>query len=203
MLRKMLFSAYANILEVQDDYVLVQSCVCSGGMPFVTKARLIYPTTSQVQAVFRPEKGDKVLLIGLQSYSPKMFETESILTENEENDVQHYTILGCVAIPLNIENSEVPLRISDGDFKAGTKDVHGITINEGDDPVVRWSELNTALQGLISKLNNHCHGGVQTGSGVSGPPKAPSETPTPSTEFSLDISNAASEVLAVPKKETT
>lgn len=190
MLRKMLFSAYANILEVQDDYVLVQSCVCSGGMPFVTKARLIYPTTSQVQVVFRPEKGDKVLLIGLQSYSPKMFETEGILTENEENDVQHYTILGCVAVPLNIENSEVPLRISDGDFKIEGTDVHGITINEGDDPVVRWSELKDILQKLWTAYNTHEH----TSEGASPPTKLWLEGQLPT------FTDLASEVLAVPKK---
>lgn len=195
VLHKMLFTAYATVTGISETdplAVLVQGCVCNGGMPFTTKARLVYPTTKFVQMAFKPEVGDKVLVIGLQAYSDKMFESAETLTENDENNVQHYTILGCVAIPLNIESDKVPLRISDGDFKAGTKDVHGITINEGDDPVVRWSELADVLNKLWTAYNKHTH---------------PGEGGDPPTDLWLPDSDGtftelASEVLAVPKAST-
>lgn len=183
VLHKMLFTAYATVIGISETdplAVLVQGCVCNGGMPFTTKARLVYPTTTFVQVSFKPMIGDKVLLIGLQAYSDLMFESPLTLTENEVNNVQHYTILGCVAIPLNIESVKVPIKISN--------DASAITLGRGvvpgEDPVVRWSELNAALQGLVSALNNHMHG--SSGSG------------TPTVPFTLDLTAAASDILKVP-----
>ena len=183
VLHKMLFTAYATVTGISETdplAVLVQGCVCNGGMPFTTKARLVYPTTKFVQMAFKPTIGDKVLLIGLQAYSDLMFESPLTLTENEVNNVQHYTILGCVAIPLNIESVKAPIKISN--------DATSITLGRGavpgEDPVVRWSELNAALQGLVAALNNHMHS--SSGSG------------TPTVPFTLDITAAASDILKVP-----
>ena len=183
VLHKMLFTAYATVTGISETdplAVLVKGCVCNGGMPFTAKARLVYPTTAFVQVSFRPMIGDKVLLIGLQAYSDLMFESPLTLTENEVNNVQHYTILGCVAIPLNIESVKAPIKISN--------DATAITLGRGavpgEDPVVRWSELNTALQGLIAVLNNHMHS--SSGSGA------------PTVPFTLDITAAASDILKVP-----
>lgn len=209
LVRSMLFTAYADILEVREDSVLVQGSVCEELMPFTASVKLIYPTTAQVQTVFRPQKGDKVLVIGLQTYHDDMFTSEVPIINSEDTRVQHYTILGCVAIPLNIENSEVPLRISDGDFKAGTKDVHGITINEGDDPVVRWSELNDILSNLQNIFNNHTHQllGVsiagtasETGSFTGSITGDTTTGRVPGTQWTDTFTDLASEVLAVPKK---
>lgn len=183
VLHKMLFTAYATVTGISETdplAVLVQGCVCNGGMPFTTKARLVYPTTAFVQVSFRPMIGDKVLIVGLQSYSDLMFESPLTLTENEVNNVQHYTVLGCVAIPLNIESVKAPIKISN--------DATSITLGRGavpgEDPVVRWSELNAALQGLVSALNNHMHS--SSGSG------------TPTVPFTLDLTAAASDILKVP-----
>ena len=183
VLHKMLFTAYATVIGISETdplAVLVQGCVCNGGMPFTTKARLVYPTTAFVQVSFRPMIGDKVLIVGLQSYSDLMFESPLTLTENEVNNVQHYTILGCVAIPLNIESVKAPIKISN--------DATSITLGRGavpgEDPVVRWSELNAALQGLVAALNGHKHS--SSGSG------------TPTVSFTLDITAAASDILKVP-----
>ena len=183
VLHKMLFTAYATVTGISETdplAVLVQGCVCNGGMPFTTKARLVYPTTAFVQVSFRPMIGDKVLIVGLQSYSDLMFESPLTLTENEVNNVQHYTILGCVAIPLNIESVKAPIKISN--------DATSITLGRGavpgEDPVVRWSELNAALQGLVAALNGHKHS--SSGSG------------TPTVSFTLDITAAASDILKVP-----
>ena len=215
MLHKMFFSAYATIISVDATdplSVVVRGNVCNGGMPFMTSTKLIYPTTAQVQVAFKPAVGDKVLVVGLQSYSKNMFEASETLTENEENNVQHYTILGCVAIPLNIENSKTPLRVSDGDFKIEGTEVHGITINEGDDPVVRWSELKTVLSNLQNIFNNHTHQllGVsiagtanQTGSFTGSITGDTTTGRVPGMQWTDTFTDLASEVLAVPKKETT
>lgn len=183
MLRKMFFSAYAIIVGISTtdpQSVLVQTSVCGGGTPIRTKAKLVYPTTSFVQVSFKPVIGDKVLIVGLHSYSNLMFESPVTLTENVVNDVQHYTVLGCIAIPLNAENVKAPIKISN-DAKAITL---GRGAVPGEDPVVRWSELNTALQGLIGALNSHEHS--SSGSG------------TPTVPFTLDITAAASDILKVP-----
>lgn len=190
VLHKMLFTAYATVTGISETdplAVLVRGCVCNGGMPFTTKARLVYPTTTFVQVSFKPMIGDKVLLIGLQAYSDLMFESPLTLTESEVNNVQHYTILGCVAIPLNIESVKAPIKISN--------DTTAITLGRGavpgEDPVVRWSELNTALQGLMTVLMAHKHSGGTASGGLTG-------TVTPDTPITIDISTAASDILKVP-----
>ena len=210
IVRSMLFAAYADVIEVQKDGSLtVKGCVSDGLAPFITTVRVLYPTTSQVQVMFKPEKGDKVLVVGLQSYNDDMFTSTSPIRDIDGNDVQHYTILGCVAIPLNIENSEVPLRISDGDFKIEGTDVHGITINEGDDPVVRWSELKEVLTNLQNIFNNHTHQllGVsiagtasETGSFTGSITGDTTTGRVPGTSWTDTFTDLASEVLAVPKK---
>lgn len=199
MIRSMVFAAYADVMEVKGDSVVVQSCVCNGAMSFTTLAKVVYPTTANVQVSFEPSVGDKVLVIGLQSYSDEMFKSDIPLLDNAENAVQHYTILGCVAIPMNIEDSKVPLRVSDGDFKIESANKHGITINEGDDPVVRWSELKAVLQDLWYAYNMHFHDG-----GGHDRPSNPwmfeGEDP-PSPTGAPSFIDLASEHLAVPHKQ--
>jgi hypothetical protein len=189
----MLFAAYANIIEIRDDSVVVQGSICDNLTPFTTTVKLIYPTTKFVQMTFKPEVGDKVLVVGLQSYSDKMFGADKLIRDVPENNVQHYTLLGCVAIPLNIESDKAALRISNTD--------ESITINEGDDPVVRWSELNKALQGLVYQLNTHVHAVSGTSATTITVQPVPEPIPT-TTPFKVDISDAASDVFKVPPKET-
>jgi hypothetical protein len=162
-------------------------------MTFTAETKLVYPTTKQVQIAFRPEVGDKVLVIGLQAYNDGMFTSDVPIINTEDTKIQHYTLLGCIAVPLNLESSKPALRISDGDYKIDSKDAHGITINEGDDPVVRWSELKGILQELWTAYNAHEH----TSEGASPPTKAWLEGATPPT-----FTDLASDVLAVPKAST-
>ena len=195
MLRSTFFAAYGRIKmisETDPTSVVVEHCVGEGGFTTTITTKILYPTTAFVQAAFKPMIGDKVLIVGLHSYSKNMFESPVTLTENDLNDVQHYTILGCVAIPLNVESLKVPIKISN--------DATAITLGRGatpgEDPVVRWSELNTALQGLVTALNTHCH---SVSGNMTGAPQAmdPTPEPIPGT-FTLDISTAASDILKVP-----
>lgn len=196
MIRSMLFAAYADVIEVREDSVVVQGSVCDNLMPFSASAKVLYPTTKFVQMAFRPEVGDKVLVVGLQAYNDEMFDSKVPIINTDDTRVQHYTLLGCVAIPLNIESDKAALRISNTN--------ESITINEGDDPVVRWSELNKVLESLWKAYNCHYHG-----SEGANPPSNLWETnviPTPGTPQPVPpglFSDLASEVLAVPKKETT
>ena len=195
MIRSMVFAAYADVIEVKGDSVVVQSCVCDGAMSFTTSAKVVYPTTANVSVVFEPSVGDKVLVVGIQSYSDEMFKSDIPLLDNAENAVQHYTILGCVAIPMNIRNTKADIEVGWGKFKIGTANKEGIVLNKGDDPVVRWSELNTELQRVWGVIKTHIH-----------PIQGQGQEIEPSAELdgvTLNITSAASEHLAVPKKETT
>lgn len=203
MIRSMLFAAYADIIEVKEESIVVRGCVCDNLMTFTAETKLVYPTTKQVQVAFRPEVGDKVLVIGLQAYNDGMFTSDVPIINTEDTKIQHYTLLGCIAVPLNLESEKPVLRVSDGDYKIGSKDAHGITINEGDDPVVRWSELNNVLESLWKVYNCHYHG-----SEGANPPSNLWETnviPTPGTPQPVPaglFSDLASDVLAVPKAST-
>lgn len=200
MIRSMLFAAYADVMEVKEDYVVVQGSVCENLMPFTASAKVVYPTTANVSMVFEPSVGDKVLVIGLQAYNDDMFKSKVPIIDTKDTPVQHYTLLGCVAIPMNIRNTKTDVEVGWGKIKVGTSNKEGIVLNKGDDPVVRWSELNTELQKLVTALNTHYH---EVSGSITGAPKAitPTPTPVPGT-FTLDISSAASEVLAVPKAST-
>lgn len=199
LVRSMLFAAYANIIKIRDDSVVVQGSICDNLIPFTTTVKLIYPTTKFVQMAFKPEVGDKVLVIGLQSYNDKMFSAKKPIRDVPENNVQHYTLLGCVAIPLNIESDKAALRISNTD--------ESITINEGDDPVVRWSELNDILSNLQNIFNNHTHQllGVsiagtasETGSFTGSITGDTTTGRVPGTQWTDTFDDLASEVLKVP-----
>lgn len=199
IIRKTLIAGYGRILSVSVDdpnSVVVEGCACQGSTTFMAEAKLLNLTAGKVQVSFVPEVGDKVLVFGLQSYSDEMFDSKVVIADNAQNGVQHYTLLGCVAIPMNQKDDKHALNIGAADSS--------ITINDGDDPVVRWSELNEALQKLIYQLNTHIHAvnissETTTSITVTIPP-----TPVPATTpFSIDIADAKSDVLSVPAKETT
>jgi phage gp45-like len=80
-------------------------------------------------------------------------------------------------------NSNVDINASaDVDIDATgkiTQDGTAIELNGNSKRFVTYSELNTALQLLITALNTHVHTGVTTGPGSSG---------SPATPLTLDIS---------------
>ena len=91
IVRSMIFTAYAVVTEVQKDGSLtVKGCVSDGLAPFITTVKVLYPTTSQVQTMFKPAVGDRVLVVGLHSYSDDMFTAKNTVRDIDENNVQHY-----------------------------------------------------------------------------------------------------------------
>ena len=192
VIRKMLFAGYGKVISINKkdpQSVDVQGSACNGSLPFMTTAKVLNFATKNLCVSSMPAVGDKVLVIGLQSYHPTMFESLTTVPDTVATDVQHYTLLGCVAIPMNISTTQAALRISTD------KEGNVVTINDGTDPVVRWSELNTALQGLVDALNTHTHSGG-TMEGSTGTINVPAS-------FTLDIGDAASDVLKVPPKKET
>ena len=199
IIRKMLFAGYAKVISINKmdpQSVDVQGCACNGSLPFVTTAKVINFATAKMSVSSMPVIGDKVLVVGLQSYHPTMFESPVTVPDTVLTDVQHYTLLGCVAIPMNVSTTLSLLRISTD--TVGT----AVTINEGTDPVVRWSELNSVLTSLWKAYNFHGHSAEGAG-----PPTItwengtePPDPPDPIPEGLF--TDLASDVLKVPPKET-
>ena len=124
---------------------------------------------------FDYKKGDKVLLLGLKDYIPKV---EEVTSATETTAYLHYSRETLKAIPLCIfsDKAKVKVQVENGTMKVDTQ--NKIELNGNTKQFVTWAELNQALQGLITALNTHTHsGGTIEGS-----------TGTPSGAFTLDIS---------------
>lgn len=195
IIRKMLFAGYAKVISINKmdpQSVDVQGCACNGSLPFVTTAKVINFATAKMSVSSMPAIGDKVLVVGLQSYHPTMFESPVTVPDTVLTDVQHYTLLGCVAIPMNVSTTLSLIRVSTDPVGAS------LTINEGTDPVVRWSELNELLLMWFSMLCIHTH-----------PVNLSTEEAEPSVmfddlfeAFEEDMAKTASNVLKVPPAAT-
>ena len=83
---------------------------------------------------FDYKKGDRVLLLGLKDYVPKV---EDVKSSTETTVYLHYTRETLKAIPLCVFNSDAKATI---EVKDGT-----IAINGNTKHFVTWEDLNTAL----------------------------------------------------------
>ena len=124
---------------------------------------------------FDYKKGDKVLLLGLKDYIPKV---EEVTSATETTAYLHYSRETLKAIPLCIfsDKAKVKVQVENGTMKVDTQ--NKIELNGNSKQFVTWAELNQALQGLITALNSHTHSNGNEGS----------PTGTPITPMTLDIS---------------
>ena len=106
---------------------------------------------------FDYKKGDKVLLLGLKDYVPKV---DDVISATETTAYIHYSRETLKAIPLCVFNSEAKATVVVKDGK--------IELNGNSKHFVTWEELNTALNTFLGLLNTHTHS-----SGGSGTPTAP------------------------------
>ena len=146
--------------------------------PTVTKGlEVLTVAGSGFSLQFDYKKGDKVLLLGLKNYIPK---AEEVTSATETKSYQHYTRETLKAIPLCVFNDDakVTIKIENGDLavKTGGK----IKLNGDSKQFVTWTELNGALQDLITAINGHVHTSAASGS----------PTTSPTVPMTLDISNA-------------
>ena len=112
---------------------------------------------------FDYKKGDRVLLLGLKNYVPKV---EDVTSATETTAFMHYTRETLKAIPLCVfsDDARVKIEVEDGTFKVTTK--KKIELNGNDKQFVTWQELDDALQQLWTSIQSHTHPAqVNTGTG--------------------------------------
>lgn len=98
---------------------------------------------------FDYKAGDKVLLLGLKNYIPKV---DQVNGASETTSYLHYSRETLKAIPLCVFNSEAKVKIS---VEAGDLDIQTqqkIKLNGDTKQLVTWSELNTALSTFLQQL---------------------------------------------------
>ena len=118
---------------------------------------------------FDYKKGDKVLLLGLKDYIPKV---EEVTSASETTAFLHYTRETLKAIPLCIFNDDakVKVEVEDGALKLTTTknteveaDTLKVTtkkkveLNGNSKQFVTWAELNQALSTFTTALVSHTH----------------------------------------------
>lgn len=126
---------------------------------------------------FDYKKGDKVLLLGLKDYIPKV---KNVTSATETTVYMHYTRETIKALPLDTFNDEakVIVQAENGDLSVNTNGK--IKLNGDSKQFVTWAELNTALTNFLTALNGHVHTSAAPGS----------PTSSPVTPMTLDISSA-------------
>lgn len=99
---------------------------------------------------FDYKKGDKVLLLGLKDYIPKV---EEVTSASETTAFLHYTRETLKAIPLCVFNdkAKVTVQVEDGTMKVDTQDK--IELNGNSKQFVTWAELNKALTQYTAQLS--------------------------------------------------
>ena len=139
---------------------------------------------------FDYKKGDKVLLLGLKDYIPKV---EEVTSASETTAFLHYSRETLKAIPLCVFNDDAKVKI---EVEAGTLKVtteKKIELNGNDKQFVTWTELNQALQNLWTAIQAHTHPVSTTGTAA-----AQSGTAATSIDLStvtLDISAAKTKTI--------
>ena len=135
---------------------------------------LLWPSMGGLSVKGTVAVGDKVLLVGLKTYIPKVSDLKGAAVPAA---FEHYSRSTMKAIPLSAFNSSASATIeaSATELKIGAPKIE---LNGATKQFVTWTELNTALQALILALNLHTH------------PTALPGPPSPPTPVSLDISAA-------------
>lgn len=143
--------------------------ICGGGFSFT----------------FDYKKGDKVLLLGLKDYVPKV---KDVTSATETTAYLHYSRETMKALPLCIFDGEAKatVKVENGTMEVNAQNkivLNGkdkIELNGNSKQFVTWAELNTELQKVIDKLNAHTHLCIEEGA----------QSDTPNVIFRLDISSA-------------
>ena len=103
---------------------------------------------------FDYKKGDKVLLLGLKDYVPKV---EDVTSATETTAYLHYSRETIKAIPLCIFNGDAKatVKIENGTMKVDAQSK--IELNGNSKQFVTWAELNQALTQFTTALISHTH----------------------------------------------
>lgn len=133
---------------------------------------------------FDYKKGDRVLLLGLKDFIPKV---EDVTGATETTAYLHYSRETLKALPLCVFSDEARVKV---EIEAGTLKVtteKNIELNGNDKQFVTWAELNQALSQFVSQLSAALLGATYVNAG--GTPTVLA-WPAGSPPSSLDISSA-------------
>ena len=98
---------------------------------------------------FDYKKGDKVLLLGLKNYVPKV---EEVTSASETTSYMHYSRETLKAIPMCVfsDEAKVKVEVEEGTMKVTTQ--KKIELNGNTKQFVTWAELNQALTNFLQQL---------------------------------------------------
>ena len=139
---------------------------------------------------FDYKKGDKVLMLGLKNFIPKV---EEVTSATETTAYLHYSRETLKAIPLCIFNDDakVTVQVESGTMKVDTQDK--IELNGNDKQFVTYAELDDALQELWGKIKTHTHPVSTSGSATAQTGTA--ATSTDLASVTLDLSKAKTKTI--------
>lgn len=200
---------YGYISKVNDDKTVnvihaVKPALQDGSVLSQTETKnieLLFISGSGFSITWDVKANDRVLLVGLKDYVKSV---DAVTAAADPGVYVHYSRATLKAVPLCIFNSDakVTLEIKDGAVTFTASDTINvksdkelnltssdtmalksdkeIDLNGNSKQFVTWTELNTALQQMVTIINTHTHVASSLGS--------PTATPLP--QVTLDISNA-------------
>lgn len=138
---------------------------------------------------FDYKKGDRVLLLGLKDYVPKV---DEVTSATETTAYLHYTRETLKALPLCLfsDEAKVMVEAESGTLKVTTE--KNIELNGNSKQFVTWAELNQALSQFVSQLSAALLGATYVNAG--GTPTVLAWT-AGSPPSSLDISSAKTKTI--------
>ena len=110
---------------------------------------LLTLSTAGMALDFEVQEGDKVLLLGLKTYIPKV---ENVTQAKPQTAPIHYSRETLKALPLCVfnDNAQVKIASTEGSLKVTTSDK--IELNGNNKQFVTWAELNSALSTFLTQL---------------------------------------------------
>lgn len=110
---------------------------------------LLTVATGGLAIDFDVQEGDKVLLLGLKTYIPKV---EEVTQAKPQTAPIHYSRETLKALPLCVfnDNAQVKIAATEGTLKINVAEK--IELNGNDKNFVTWAELNSALSTFLTQL---------------------------------------------------
>ena len=186
------FVNIGTIIKVHNEYYVdVQTYYKNGGGTnnVIQDVRLLQLGTTKCKIFIQPAIGDNVLLLTPKDFIPTL--TYNKKPQNLETSYMPYGNVNACGILIKDEsddNVKTTVNIdANGNISVTTEgdanvSANNIVLNGGEQNshLVRYEELEEAVNTFMTALNTHTHTGVETGSGTSGAP----------TTMQFDISKA-------------
>lgn len=172
-----------------DNYIDVSFYYDDSIIPSVSNVRLLQLGTTKCKVFIQPAIGDNVLLLCPKDFIQKLvYNPERKPTEILYNFYSDSNMCAILVKDESDDNVKTTVNIdANGNISVTTEgeanvSANNIVLNGGEQNshLVRYEELEEAVNKFMTALNTHTHTGVETGSGTSGAP----------TTMQFDISKA-------------